>query len=47
MRVLCFHNAGNAEDMYTSEGTGARRSPSPLLVSIARLHSFDTQSSTL
>lgn len=31
-RVLCFPNAGNAEDMYTSEGTGARRNPSPLLV---------------
>lgn len=31
-RVLCFPNAGNAEDMYTSEGTGKRRSPSPLLV---------------
>lgn len=33
VRVLCFHNAGSAEDMYTSEGTGARRSPNPLLVS--------------
>ena len=31
-RVLCFANAGNAEDMYTSEGTGPRRAPSPLLV---------------
>ncbi len=31
--MLCFPNAGSAEDMYTSEGTGARRSPSPLLVS--------------
>ena len=31
LRVLCFPNAGNAEDMYTSEGTGARRAPSPLL----------------
>jgi hypothetical protein len=30
--VLCFPNAGNAEDMYTSEGTGVRRAPSPLLV---------------
>ncbi|KAL3147970.1 hypothetical protein ABBQ38_014265 [Trebouxia sp. C0009 RCD-2024] len=30
-RVLCFHNAGSAEDVYTSEGTGTRRSPSPLL----------------
>ncbi|KAL3140709.1 hypothetical protein ABBQ32_005265 [Trebouxia sp. C0010 RCD-2024] len=30
-RVLCFHNAGSAEDMYTSEGTGTRRSSSPLL----------------
>ncbi|KXZ41714.1 hypothetical protein GPECTOR_309g844 [Gonium pectorale] len=31
LRVLAFHSAGNAEDMYSSEGTGARRSPSPLL----------------
>lgn len=30
-RVLCFANAGSAEDMYTSEGTGTRRAPSPLL----------------
>lgn len=33
LRVLCFPNAGNAEDMYTNEGTGVRRTPSPLLVS--------------
>ena len=33
-RVLCFPNAGSAEDMYTSEGTGARRAASPLLVSL-------------
>lgn len=32
LRILCFPNAGNAEDMYTSEGTGVRRAPSPLLV---------------
>lgn len=32
LRILCFPNAGNAEDMYTSEGTGPRRAPSPLLV---------------
>lgn len=32
MRVVCFANAGNAEDMYTNEGTGIRRAPSPLLV---------------
>ncbi|EFJ44187.1 hypothetical protein VOLCADRAFT_118842 [Volvox carteri f. nagariensis] len=31
MRILAFHSAGNAEDMWTSEGTGVRRSPSPLL----------------
>ena len=31
-RILCFHNAGSAEDMYTSEGTGSRRVMSPLLV---------------
>lgn len=31
LRVLCFTNAGNAEDLFTSEGTGARRAPSPLL----------------
>ncbi|EIE19364.1 alpha/beta-hydrolase [Coccomyxa subellipsoidea C-169] len=30
-RVVCFPNAGNAEDMYTSEGTGARKVSSPLL----------------
>ncbi|KAG1660251.1 hypothetical protein FOA52_007648 [Chlamydomonas sp. UWO 241] len=29
--LLCFHAAGCAEDMFTSEGTGARRAPSPLL----------------
>jgi hypothetical protein len=22
--VLCFHSSGNAEDMYSSEGTGSR-----------------------
>ena len=33
VRVLCFTNAGNAEDLYTNEGTGPRRAPSPLLVS--------------
>ena len=32
LRVLCFHNAGSAEDMFTSEGTGARKTASPLLV---------------
>ena len=31
LRVLCFANAGNAEDMYTNEGTGVRRAPNPLL----------------
>ncbi|KAL4515951.1 hypothetical protein Ndes2526B_g00665 [Nannochloris sp. 'desiccata'] len=31
LRLLCFANAGNAEDMYTSEGTGIRKSVSPLL----------------
>lgn len=30
--MLCFPNAGNAEDMYTNEGTGPRRAVSPLLV---------------
>lgn len=30
-RVVCFPNAGNAEDMYTSEGTGVRKVSSPLL----------------
>jgi medium-chain acyl-[acyl-carrier-protein] hydrolase len=29
--LVCFPNAGNAEDMYTSEGSGARKQPSPLL----------------
>ena len=32
MRVACFHNAGSAEDMFTSEGTGIRKAASPLLV---------------
>lgn len=32
LRVLCFCNAGSAEDMFTSEGSGARRAVSPLLV---------------
>lgn len=31
LRVLCFCNAGSAEDMFTSEGSGARRAVSPLL----------------
>jgi surfactin synthase thioesterase subunit len=31
LRILCFPNAGNMEDMYTHEGTGARRATSPLL----------------
>ncbi len=30
--VLCFPSAGTSEDTYTSEGTGVRRAPSPLLV---------------
>ena len=34
LRILCFPNAGNAEDMYTSEGTGVRRAPNPLLVGV-------------
>ena len=33
--MLCFPSAGSAEDMFTSEGTGARKAPSPLLVSTA------------
>ena len=32
LRVICFPNAGNAEDMYTLEGAGVRFVPSPLLV---------------
>lgn len=31
LRVVAFPNAGSAEDMYTSEGTGVRRASSPLL----------------
>ncbi|KAG2437450.1 hypothetical protein HXX76_006100 [Chlamydomonas incerta] len=31
LRLLAFHSSGNAEDMWTSEGTGARRAKSPLL----------------
>jgi len=34
LRVLCFPNAGNAEDMFTNEGTGVRKALSPLLVII-------------
>lgn len=37
--ILCFPSAGSAEDMYTSEGTGPRRSPSPLLA-FARQHAY-------
>jgi hypothetical protein len=41
LRIVCFPNAGNAEDMYTSEGTGPRRAPSPLLVRfVAKHHLF-------
>lgn len=29
--VIAMHNAGSAEDLFTSEGTGVRRSTSPLL----------------
>ncbi len=32
LRVVALHSAGNSEDMWTAEGTGARRAPSPLLV---------------
>ena len=38
--VLCFHNAGNEENMYTSEGLGARKAPSPLLVNHQKAVSF-------
>lgn len=31
LRILCFLNVGNMEDMYTYEGTGARRATSSLL----------------
>ena len=37
LRILCFPNAGNAEDMYTSEGTGVRRAASPLLVTLGNV----------
>ena len=37
-RVLCFPNAGNSEDMFTSEGTGARRASNPLLVTLPCFH---------
>jgi hypothetical protein len=30
--VLCFPNSGSSEDVFSSEGTGSRRAPSPLLV---------------
>jgi len=29
--VICFPNAGNSEDMFSSEGSGARRQPSALI----------------
>ena len=31
LRVICFANAGNAEDLFTNEGLGERRIVSPLL----------------
>jgi len=31
MRVIAFPNAGNSEDVYSSEGSGARRQPSPVI----------------
>ena len=31
MRLLCLCSSGNSEDMFSSEGTGTRRAPSPLL----------------
>ena len=31
MRVLCWPNAGNAEDLYTNERASGRAAPSPLL----------------
>ena len=37
LRVLCFPNAGSAEDMFSSEGSGSRRVSSPLLVSVTLL----------
>lgn len=33
LRLLCFHNAGSSEDMFSSEGSGIRKAQSPLLVS--------------
>ena len=39
--AICFHSSGNAEDMFTSEGTGVRRAPSPLLVSLEVLQHPD------
>lgn len=40
--VLCFHSSGNAEDMYTSEGTGSRCACTtacrPLSVSVRAVH---------
>ncbi len=31
LRVICFANAGNAEDLFTNEGVGERKIQSPLL----------------
>jgi medium-chain acyl-[acyl-carrier-protein] hydrolase len=31
LRVICFANAGNAEDLFTNEGVGERKIESPLL----------------
>lgn len=36
--MLCFPNAGSAEDMYTSEGSGSRKASNPLLVCVSTSH---------
>jgi hypothetical protein len=33
--VICFHSSGNAEDMYTSEGTGSRCVPHRMVLPAA------------
>jgi hypothetical protein len=46
LRLLAFHSAGNTEDMWSSEGTGSRRSPSPLLVGGGRAFNLLLQTSS-
>lgn len=44
--ILCFHSAGCAEDMFTSEGTGSRRAVSPLLEA-AKAHNWQVRGDSM